>query len=216
MAITIDFCSAQDFHRVFSLASDAFGYDTAYHNALYPNHYSDAGRLAGAERFRHISNTDFKNRFTKATDTATGEIIGFARWIIFASGEREPELSGDFWETQDEKNYAACLYEGFLRPRRETVDAVRGLVVSLDILAVDPKHQRRGGGTKLMEWGVKLADEVGAEMCVEASPAGKQLYERHGFRVTEKVVLMVPQKWADRPVVEYVFMRRPMTTAVLQ
>ena len=51
-------------------------------------------------------------------------------------------------------------------------------------------------------------------MCVEASPAGKQLYDQHGFHVTEKVELAVPQKWAHKPKVEYVFMRRPVTTAV--
>ena len=127
MAIIVDICPAQDFYRVFSLASDAFGHDAPYHDAIYPNHHSDAGRQAGAQRFLHLARTDPKNRFTKATDTATGEIVGFARWIVFANeDEREPELSGDFWETQDEKDYAVHLYEVFLRPRRETVDAVRG------------------------------------------------------------------------------------------
>lgn len=35
---------------------------------------------------------------------------------------------------------------------------------ALDILTIDPKHQCPGAGAKLIEWGVQLDDEMGAEV----------------------------------------------------
>lgn len=37
-------------------------------------------------------------------------------------------------------------------------------------MAVSPQHHRRGAGSVLMEWGTKLADEIGAEVGSQASP----------------------------------------------
>lgn len=65
-----------------------------------------------------------------------------------------------------------------------------------------------------MEGGVAMADEMGAEMCVEASVVGKYLYEQNGFRVTENVEVPVPGKWKGKPKIESIFMRRPVTTQV--
>lgn len=51
------------------------------------------------------------------------------------------------------------------------------------ILAVEPKFQRMGIGKKLLEWGLDMADREGLETFIEASPAGKPLYEKMGWRV---------------------------------
>jgi len=50
------------------------------------------------------------------------------------------------------------------------------------ILAVEPKFQRMGVGRKLLEWGLDMADREGLEAFIEASPAGKPLYEKMGWR----------------------------------
>jgi GNAT superfamily N-acetyltransferase len=34
-------------------------------------------------------------------------------------------------------------------------------ILALDFLTVDPKHQRRGAGRMLVQWGTKKADELG-------------------------------------------------------
>lgn len=34
----------------------------------------------------------------------------------------------------------------------------------LDLLAVDPEHQGKGAGTKLISWGLEQADQMGAEV----------------------------------------------------
>lgn len=46
-------------------------------------------------------------------------------------------------------------------------------------------------------------------MCVEALVFAKHLYEQNGFRVTENVMIPVPEKWANKPKIEFTFMRRP-------
>lgn len=45
----------------------------------------------------------------------------------------------------------------------------------------DPDHQRRGAGAMLVKWGCSQADKAGLPAFLEASDAGKKLYERNGF-----------------------------------
>jgi GNAT superfamily N-acetyltransferase len=69
-------------------------------------------------------------------------------------------------------------------------------------MTVHPKHQYRGAGTMMMKWGTDLADEIGAVVCltestrsslltnimksvVEATDAGRWLYEKSGFVVKQ-------------------------------
>ena len=54
--------------------------------------------------------------------------------------------------------------------------------VYMAILAVGPEWQRMGVGRKLLEWGLEKADREGLECWIEASPAGKPLYEKVGWR----------------------------------
>ena len=49
-----------------------------------------------------------------------------------------------------------------------------------------PDHRRRGAGTLLMDWGIKLADQWGLESFIQATKMGKLLYLRHGYQVLEE------------------------------
>jgi GNAT superfamily N-acetyltransferase len=46
---------------------------------------------------------------------------------------------------------------------------------------VHPEHRRRGAAKLLMEWGIKKADELGVETCVESVPFAAPMYERFGL-----------------------------------
>lgn len=50
------------------------------------------------------------------------------------------------------------------------------------MLGVHPSQQGRGLGSKLLKWGLVRADAEGVEVYLSASPEGKPLYEKNGFR----------------------------------
>jgi ribosomal protein S18 acetylase RimI-like enzyme len=57
------------------------------------------------------------------------------------------------------------------------------LIADLMVLAVDPNHQRRGIGRKLVRWGLEQAAAEDQKVFLIATPEGKPLYESLGFRV---------------------------------
>jgi GNAT superfamily N-acetyltransferase len=50
------------------------------------------------------------------------------------------------------------------------------------MLGVHPSHQGRGLASKLLKWGLTRADAEGVETYLSASPEGKPMYEKYGFR----------------------------------
>jgi predicted N-acetyltransferase YhbS len=56
------------------------------------------------------------------------------------------------------------------------------LMLVLDLLQTDPKHQGRGAGSILIRWGLDLADQLRVPAYLESSPAAHKLYVKHGFR----------------------------------
>lgn len=52
------------------------------------------------------------------------------------------------------------------------------------LLATHPACERRGAGSKLLDWALQQADRNGLECHVESSPAGYPLYSHKGFRDT--------------------------------
>lgn len=49
------------------------------------------------------------------------------------------------------------------------------------MLHTDPKHQRRGAASALLQWGINKADELGLPAYLESSAEGQGLYAKHGF-----------------------------------
>lgn len=53
------------------------------------------------------------------------------------------------------------------------------------MLHTDPEFQGRGAGSALIEWGKKMADEVGLPIYLESSAVGHGFYKKHGFKDIE-------------------------------
>ena len=186
-----------DMGRIFEIGSLAFARNEPFWDAWWPEHWTEAGRKAGGERFMQIKNTDPVTTYMKATEPSTGKILGFAKWNIYCSHipRPEPEETGH-WPDQEEEKYAKQLAEVFIKKRQAAIERTKGNVVSLDILAVDPAYHRRGVGSSLVQWGVKKADDLGVEAVVESSVFGRGLYEKFGYVFVEDVVLTLPERWS--------------------
>jgi GNAT superfamily N-acetyltransferase len=57
--------------------------------------------------------------------------------------------------------------------------------IDLHMLHADPAFQGRGAGGMLVEWGTKIADELGLPAYLESSPKGYRVYQRYGFKDLE-------------------------------
>jgi GNAT superfamily N-acetyltransferase len=67
------------------------------------------------------------------------------------------------------------------------------LTVEVSLIATLPEHQRKGAGIMLMNWVCARADELGLPAMLEATDAGRPLYERYGFvPVKEHVYDLAP------------------------
>ncbi|KAJ7815671.1 hypothetical protein B0H14DRAFT_2681265 [Mycena olivaceomarginata] len=51
------------------------------------------------------------------------------------------------------------------------------------LLAVDPVYQYQGVGQTLLQWGLDQAATESLDVYLEASDAGKRLYEKNGFEL---------------------------------
>ncbi|KAI0169282.1 acyl-CoA N-acyltransferase [Hypoxylon sp. FL1284] len=90
-----------------------------------------------------------------------------ARWPAF---DDLPDISED-------------AVAGFFEPMEKTQNYLLGdrARVFLEALGTVEAHQKKGYGTALVQWGNALADELGVECYLDASPDGKPLYEKHGY-----------------------------------
>ena len=214
MAIQVLEAEDADMSRIFEICSLAFGDNEPFWIASWPNHSTDVGRKTGAERMIKIKNSDPNTTYLKAVDAASGKVAGMAKWNVFNNtmGVDPSQIQGgdgDYWDDEDEKEYAKQVGPIFLTERNAAIARSGGNVVSLDILAVDPEYQRKGVGAALVAWGTEKADEMGVEAVVESSAFGKGLYEKNGFVFVKDVEVAVPERWAHKPKQRFAWLVRP-------
>jgi GNAT superfamily N-acetyltransferase len=134
-----------------------------------------------AARHIEVFRTDPTALYFKAT-LPSGQVIGLAKWNIFsASGPHFPWPTSGF--AADANVELLAWFFGELDKKRNAFMVPRGEgYLYMALLAVDPKWQRMGVGRRLLEWGLEKADKEGLECWIEASPAGKPLYEKVGWK----------------------------------
>ncbi|KAF2996520.1 hypothetical protein E8E13_006175 [Curvularia kusanoi] len=179
-------------------------------DAIFPSHDTPEGRSIGAERMLQMFHGDSYGHFVKVVEADTRTIVGAAKWNIYEKGiiPPQPELNGDYWQSEDDKEFAQALFHEFFAPRQKVIERTNGNLVALEMLMVDPAYQCKGVGRSLVQWGLNHAKELGVEAVVEASECGRRLYASEGFDGPHYVV-PVPIKFAGRRKQTYYFMRRP-------
>ena len=202
-----------DLYRLFEITSPAFD-DEDWWCATWPKHWTEAGRVAGAQRFKKIKHTDPNTCYVKAIDQQDGFIVGMAKWNIFVDTipnlmEPDGKLEDEWFEDTDAKAYQDFISFHFFSSRRDAITMSKGNIVCLDILAVEPIYQKKGIGSAMVAWGTAKADELGLECVVEASQDGRRLYEKYGFIFVKDVVVKVPKRWAPRRDTDYAWLVRP-------
>ncbi|KAK4551888.1 hypothetical protein LTR86_010789 [Recurvomyces mirabilis] len=143
----------------------------------------------------------------KATDDSTGDIVGGIKWCFYRRGyDYATDNTRPSLESYSTENgaYRQDVLNAIVQKR---VEMVTGPHVLLDLLFTDPDHQHQGIGSQLVRWGCGEADRTNMTAIVEASPAGRRMYEKHGFVVHEFSNLKLEQ-WSDKPLLPQYFMVR--------
>lgn len=124
-------------------------------------------------------------RFVVVEDTVASPpaLVAFAKWnapVVVGPGTPQTPPLPDCWPADGDPALAAVFF-GKLGDMHEEIMEGRPHWY-LEMIVTRSKYQGLGAGRMLMEWGVERADEEGAECYLDATPQGKQLYERFDFK----------------------------------
>lgn len=78
----------------------------------------------------------------------------------------------------------------------------------LDMINVLPEFQGKGYASKHIQWGIRLADQYGLPMTLEATEAGRDIYAKYGFEEVTRTVDDLEPYGGDGKYTHY-FMVRP-------
>ncbi|KAJ5948988.1 hypothetical protein N7454_002295 [Penicillium verhagenii] len=180
----------------------------------------------------NLINTRDAKRHQKVVDVASGQVVGYARWML------PPHLAktGDVWQEaqvaeptpEDREAYEKLSQAGSRNGRpiglkggeamnyrsapleaadeRVTRD---GSFLTLDYLTTDPDFWRRGVGTMLVESGLRIADQYKLRTYVMSEPAALKLYLNLDFQLVETVSTDYSQYGGLEPMVHYFLVREP-------
>ncbi|KAF2674879.1 acyl-CoA N-acyltransferase [Microthyrium microscopicum] len=148
----------------------------------------------------------------KAVDVETGRMAGVSSWKVYETTPSVEELEESFEDRSFPEEYnaeaRAAFMANILQARKDY--AIQRPNVSLDSLTVSPDFQRRGVGRLLMQWGMDKADKLGLENYLEASQAGKKLYESCGFRAIKEMQFDMRPWGVERTAIHAVMFRQPV------
>ncbi|KUI70014.1 hypothetical protein VM1G_04737 [Cytospora mali] len=183
-------------HTIAQLLITAFR-GRAMNDAIFPEHLrGDTGaseelELRAGNLARSIGNNNH-HHIVVADDA--DEVVGYAEWV---DGEdpvvdMTPEERKKKRAERIEKLPKSLDLEAFDRAMAELVplfDMLKGALGkegynnswSLNAIAVDPVHQRKGIGKMLTGWGLKRAEKEQKNIHFLSSPSGAKLYRAMGF-----------------------------------
>ncbi|KXH51148.1 acetyltransferase [Colletotrichum nymphaeae SA-01] len=193
--IIITGCTVADSHELTRNNIPAFWADS--HGQLAWRHRTlECHIMQIAKRTpRNLISDPNTKRHQKAVDPVTGQIVGYARWILPASHAKSfggapawpdavvPSVGQD--EEAEIRRVAATAHwdpneesDDLLVPIREAEDEIlsRRAYMRLGYLAVHPDNQGKGIGTALVKSGISQAKELGLDIFIHAMEAGVGLY----------------------------------------
>ncbi|KAH0266743.1 acyl-CoA N-acyltransferase, partial [Aureobasidium melanogenum] len=183
--LILEYARAEDAEVIAPLFALSF-HDHAYFRRMLPD--TTESRSAWAEVFRSACK-DPHTICLKVTDEKRGKIVSHGRWVKPKKHveDEQPGHEEERWSALDphsDAETAEALFGAFARNRQEMMGERRHYYMELLMTAEECKG--RGAGGMILEYGTALADEEQVECYIDASPAGRPLYERHGFVFTKQ------------------------------
>ncbi|KAK6007815.1 hypothetical protein QM012_004629 [Aureobasidium pullulans] len=183
--LRLEYATAEDAEAIAPLFALSF-HDHAYFRRMLPD--TTESRSAWANVFQFAC----KDPYTiclKITDDKTGKIISHGRWVKPKEQIKaeQPGHEEERWSALDpylDAETADALFGSFAKNRQEMMEERRHYY--MELLMTAGEFKGRGAGGMILEYGTALADEEQVECYIDASPAGRPLYERHGFVFTKQ------------------------------
>ncbi|KAF4636564.1 hypothetical protein G7Y89_g1521 [Cudoniella acicularis] len=175
-----------------SIFQDAFSTDT--HTQLKsigksPNYQADS--MAGGLSF--WLQQPAKCSLIKAVDDSTGEILGWTCWgrrgtdASTASKPASPEVEVPTDIEADSLKRLEILTNADMRRFMDKIMPPGTACMYIIASSVHPKHQGRGIGSALINYGTSEADSKGVFCWVHSSEAGRWAFGKAGFEEIERL-----------------------------
>ncbi|KAH7165779.1 acyl-CoA N-acyltransferase [Dactylonectria macrodidyma] len=117
---------------------------------------------------------------THSEDDSDEVIVGYAKWVRPGTPVEMPPPA-DAWPQDGNPGLAVEFFGGLAAAHSRTMDGRPHWY--LELIGVRKEWMGKGAASPLMRWGVDRADEDGLPCFLEATPNGRGMYEKYGFRV---------------------------------
>ncbi|KAL3421584.1 hypothetical protein PVAG01_08030 [Phlyctema vagabunda] len=212
----ITLCNFSDLSTCVEIFYEAFATDPNILN-LYPRCDQKALKeksLKGYEK----SYATLEARFYKAVCIETGQIAAFSKWVHPhrpdpAAEDPEIAIRNDSQISGSNNELVIEFMTKMLRGRKKWITPETDYFMS--ILAVRPKYQRQGVGSKLLARGLELADRNNSKTFIQASPTGLSLYLRHGWEEVDEIVLDFSSYGGPKEVKTALLIREPKSVEIV-
>ncbi|KAK3393250.1 N-acetyltransferase-like protein [Podospora didyma] len=203
-----------DVDQIIDVHFAAFANDS-FNQLMYPNGVSADARAKFAASFFPPETPDTAAAAIKKGESlvmvaelfpdgngghSSGEIVGFARWVLQREQRTEEEWNVVQPPPTEEmlgKGVDVDVYNAFIGElhnwRRKSAKGDPALFLGL--IACKPSRQRIGAGTALLSWGAQLADKLGLPTFLEASPVGYGVYRKFGYEDIGVVDFAITERW---------------------
>ena len=191
-----------DLQAISQLSTAAF-----HHNPLALSYYiySQGHTLEIADWKMRLSQFSYQYegdlRWYKLVHKPTGQVAGFSIWQFpgqFETPEEEAQAKKAKAELSERMKKTIGLPPGTNTMRLERFDSAQdalrqkyvhpGEDFVLKMVAVSPRYQGQGGAKLLLKSGLDLADAAGGRVYLEATPQGRGMYDKYGWRAIDKIV----------------------------
>jgi GNAT superfamily N-acetyltransferase len=184
MALRLDNVQDADVEDTFRIQHIAFRNADTIGQFICPTPLPSEEYLASASPRRRNNIRENPNvHFVKVVDTAADKMIACAHWVVYPYERSEDDVTRLSYVPPPPANVVPEAWNDFFnhmsKGRKDLGTQPMVILHSLNTL---PDHHRRGAGTMLLNRFVEDVDRFGLLVYLEASEAGKPLYERYGFK----------------------------------